>query len=165
MTADGRQDESLGDAAADVRQRVEAGAESLRETVRDSSKAATERLGARGEAVADAMRAAGESLRGREDWLADAADSLGRTVADLAGSVREKGLDGVRRDAERLAREHPVLFMTTAVTVGLALGRVLRSSPASAGDPYERQAQAPAAGGSYEAYRQPGGDGGIHGAE
>lgn len=125
----------------DLKRRTAAGVEDLGD--RERAEEMSSDMGQHAENVAEAVRTAGESLRGKEDWLADAAESLARSLERLSASAREKGLDGIKRDVEQLARERPVVFMGTALAVGLALGRVLRSSPpADRADPYS-QSDAP----------------------
>jgi hypothetical protein len=113
----------------EVKQRTASGIEDLEGAARERAEAIGQDMGHRAEAVAEAVRAAGESLRGKEDWLADAAESVGRSLERLSAAAREKGIDGIRRDVEQLARERPVVFMGSALAIGLALGRVLRSRP------------------------------------
>lgn len=128
------QSEGVPAAVEEVKQRAASGADTLRET----AKARAERLGAGvGEHagnIAQAIRSAGEQLRGKEDWLADAADGISRNLEKFSAIAREKGLDSIKRDVERLARERPALFVGAAVTAGVALGRLLRSTSPERGE-------------------------------
>lgn len=132
-TEDERRGASPSEAVTDIRQRAASGAAELQ----DGAKAQAERfsagLGERAGHIAQAIRTAGDSLQGKEDWLAEAANGLGRTLEDLSTAAKEKGFNGIKRDAEHLARERPVVFMGAAVAAGLALGRILRSSPPEQG--------------------------------
>lgn len=116
-------------AAEDARQEAAETVRGIRDMAREQAEHLSADVGQRTHAIAEAVRSAGETLRGQEDWMADATLSLSRNLESLSQAIRERGFDGIRHDAERFARERPVLFMGAAVMAGLALGRVLRSSP------------------------------------
>jgi hypothetical protein len=132
-TGDEQRNESPPDAVKDIKQRVASGAAELQEGAKERAERLSAGLGERAGHIAQAVRSAGESLQGKEDWLADAANALGQRLESLSAAATEKGLSGIRRDAEHLARERPAVFMGAAVMAGLALGRVLRSSPPEQG--------------------------------
>lgn len=131
-----RQGERISDAAEDVKQRAAAGAEDLRDRAEERADAWSRGLGEHAGNIAEAVRQAGESARGKEDWLADAANGLSRNLNGFAETARDKGLGGMRRDVEMFARDRPLLFMGAAVMAGLALGRVLRSTPPTEQQPH-----------------------------
>lgn len=116
-------------AAEDARQEAAGTVRGIKDMAKEQAEHFSEDVGQRTHAIAEAVRSAGETLRGQEDWMADATLSLSRNLESLSQAIRERGFDGIRRDAERFARERPVLFIGAAVMAGLALGRVLRSSP------------------------------------
>jgi hypothetical protein len=131
----------------DVKQRAVSGMEELKDRARERAEELGADFGGHAENIAEAVRSAGDSLRGKEDWLADAAQGLGRSLERLTATAREKGFDGIKRDVEQLARERPLIFMGSAVAIGLALGRVLRSRPPAdraEADGHERSASATA---------------------
>lgn len=112
----------------DVKRSAQAGAEALREEARRRADGWTADIGARADHIADAIRSAGGALRGKEDWLADAADALGDRLARFSDTARTKDYGEIKDELERMARERPALFIGAAVTAGVALGRILRSS-------------------------------------
>jgi hypothetical protein len=113
----------------DIRQRAASGVTELQDSAKEQAEHLSAGLGERAGNIAQAIRTAGESLQGKEDWLAAAANSLGRALEDMSAAAKEKGFNGIKRDAEQLARGRPAVFMGAAVVAGLALGRILRSSP------------------------------------
>ncbi|MGF1627447.1 MAG: hypothetical protein ACFCVH_21410 [Alphaproteobacteria bacterium] len=115
-------------AVDEAKQRAMAGMDELRDEARERADELGVGIGNHADNVARAIRTAGDSLRGKEDWLADAADGLSHNLERLSTAAREKGFEGIKRDAEQLARERPVLFIGAAVAVGVALGRLLRAS-------------------------------------
>ena len=78
------------------------------------------------------LLSAAESLR-REG--AEVARAVGRVSEDLSSLVKYAGSPGAPRlvrDAERLARRQPAVFVAGALLLGLAILRILRSSPTPA---------------------------------
>lgn len=126
---DRRQGEQLSAAADEAKAKASGAAARARRVGEEQTDSLVDHIGRRGGAVAGALHSTGDSLRGKEDWLADAADALGDNLDRIARNAREKGPNGLRRDLEDLARERPALFLGASVTLGLALGRFLRSSP------------------------------------
>ena len=112
----------------DVKRSAQAGAEALRAEARRGAESWTADIGARADHIADAVRSAGDALRGKEDWLAQAADALGDRLARFSDTARGKDYREIKDELERMARERPALFIGAAVTAGVALGRILRSS-------------------------------------
>jgi len=149
-TGDEQRNESPPDAVKDIKQRAASGAAELQEGAKERAERLSAGLGERAGHIAQAVRSAGETLQGKEDWLADAANALGQRLESLSAAATEKGFSGIKRDAEHLARERPAVFMGAAVMAGLALGRVLRSSP-------------PEQGGSEQGGSEQGGTGDRHG--
>lgn len=128
------QSEGVPAAVEEVKQRAASGADALKETAKTRAERLGAGVGEHAGNIARAVRSAGEQLRGKEDWLADAADGVGRNLEKFSAIAREKGFDSMKRDVERLARERPALFMGAAVTAGVALGRLLRSTPPARGE-------------------------------
>ena len=89
--------------------------------------------GVRGRAVQ--LRGVAESLR--RDGT-EVARAMARMSEDLTSLVKYAGSTGaprLLRDAERLARRRPAMFLGGAFLFGLAILRILRKSPASADEP------------------------------
>jgi hypothetical protein len=79
--------------------------------------------------VARALQSTATSLESeQQDLFARAAYDAATRLQGFAASVRDKDLDGVRRDAENLARTRPALFIGGCVALGFALSRFLKAS-------------------------------------
>jgi hypothetical protein len=111
-------------AASDTAQRAKAEAERV---VRDKKDQTARRLDSYGNAIHESAK----SLE-RDDpniaWFThQAADRMHRA----ADYVRRQDFDGLRRDAEDIARKHPAVFFGGMFLAGLALGNVLKASSRS----------------------------------
>jgi hypothetical protein len=82
--------------------------------------------------LAQALRKSARELQG--DGQQAGAARIAQTAADglerFSGTLRDKDLDGMLRDAESLARRQPVLFFGAAVAAGFLAVRFLKSSNA-----------------------------------
>jgi len=79
--------------------------------------------------VAGALRGAAQDLQhGEVAALGTYAESAAEQIDKVAGYLREKDLNGLRRDAETFARRHPEVFLGGAFLAGLLAARFLKSS-------------------------------------
>lgn len=84
------------------------------------------------EAFGRTLRQAGDNLR--QEGL-DPVGDLGMRAADqvdrMADYLRRQDMNGLLRDVQRTARNHPELFLGGALFCGILVGRFLRSSAPS----------------------------------
>lgn len=92
--------------------------------------------------VARALQSTATSLESeQQDLFARAAYDAASKLQNFSASIRDKDIDGIRRDAENLARTRPALFIGGCVAIGFALSRFLKASAS-------RRAASPASGSS-----------------
>lgn len=86
---------------------------------------------------AQALRKSAQEMQG--DGQQAGAARIAQTAADglerFSGTLRNKDLDSMLRDAESLARRQPVLFFGAAVAAGFLAVRFLKSSDPGAETP------------------------------
>jgi hypothetical protein len=86
---------------------------------------------------AQALRKSAQEMQG--DGQQASVARIAQTAADglerFSGSLRNKDLDSMLRDAESLARRQPVLFFGAAVAAGFLAVRFLKSSAPAAETP------------------------------
>jgi len=84
------------------------------------------------EALGRTLRQAGDNLR--QEGL-DPVGDLGMRAADqvdrMADYLRRQDMDGLLRDVQRAARNHPEVFLGGALLCGILVGRFVRSSTPS----------------------------------
>lgn len=84
------------------------------------------------EALGRTLRQAGDNLR--QEGL-DPVGDLGMRAADqvdrMADYLRRQDMNGLLRDVQRAARNHPEIFLGGALVCGILVGRFLRSSTPS----------------------------------
>ena len=84
------------------------------------------------EAIGRTLRQAGDNLR--QEGLEPVGD-LGVRAAErvdrMANYLRRQDMDGLLRDVQRVARNHPEVFLGGALLCGVLIGRFLRSSAPS----------------------------------
>lgn len=79
--------------------------------------------------VARALDGAASSLSAENhESLARVTSTLAEQLSNLARSLEQRNVDELTRDARRLAREHPGLFVAGGIALGLAMGRFFRAS-------------------------------------
>jgi hypothetical protein len=122
-------------------------AHEAREQLRVQANSQTQRLaealrgvGTQVQALADGRT---EEAGGARDYARQAAG----TVQEWAGRVESRGFQGLTRDLEQVARRRPGAFLAGAATAGFLIGRLLRSSSASASGAGESDGAAPRPGG------------------
>jgi hypothetical protein len=93
--------------------------------------------------VASALRSAADDLQQRDpragrfvSYAADRLESFGR-------QVRDKDIDSLIGDAERLGRRSPAVFFAGSVALGFLLSRFLKSSSHHSDDSQRRRSAAP----------------------
>jgi hypothetical protein len=131
---DARPTERLVDAAADE-------AKNVWSETRDSARSAVERRqkdAASGIGdLAGALRSSAQDLGSRNsDTMATLVRGAADRLEQLSGTLRNKDLDTLIRDAEAFARREPALFFGAAVAAGFLGLRLLKASrPQSADEP------------------------------
>lgn len=80
--------------------------------------------------MTSALRSAAEELDGRgERWMAERARGAAGGLDRMRGYLRDGDAASMMSDLDRQAREHPAVFLGTALAAGVGLGRFLRASP------------------------------------
>jgi len=121
------------DRAREVKDQVKAQAQEAKEQATAKAQEKFEqgkgRLVSQVQGVANAFRKTSEQLREEEQGdLAAYTEQLAEQVERLSSYLEDKGLKGVTRDLEGLARQRPALFVGGALVLGLVAVRFLRSS-------------------------------------
>lgn len=79
--------------------------------------------------VARALQSTATSLEGeQQDAFARVAYDASSRLQSFSSKLRDKDIDGLRHDAESLARAKPALFIGGCVAIGFALSRFLKAS-------------------------------------
>lgn len=86
--------------------------------------------------ASDALDETAASLSARgQDSLAEAATAMSDRLSQLSGYLEGRSTDELMREARRLARDNPAMFVAGGVALGLALSRFFKaSSPGSRGE-------------------------------
>lgn len=91
-------------------------------------------------AAADKVDSLGESVRaaasefddnGLEEQFSQQLDNLAKGMGTLSSALRDKSGDEILRDVRRIAREHPALFLSGSVALGVAAARFAGASSKS----------------------------------
>lgn len=107
--------------------------ESAKETARAKlSEQQQAAAGGLGEFAGALRKSAGEMQGGDGELAGRLAQTAAEKLEQVAETLRHKDLDSVVRDAERFAREQPVVFLSAAVAVGFLAVRFLKSSKPTA---------------------------------
>jgi hypothetical protein len=96
---------------------------------RQEADTARDHMAERFRRVASHLRGVGDNLRTDDQMASTLAERASRGVEGIADYIASTDLQGVVRDAERLARRQPAVFFGGAFIVGLALGRFFKNSP------------------------------------
>lgn len=122
-SGDNRQS-STGDALRDVKASGE-------EKIEHYRGAAADKV----DSLADSARAAASELDdgGIEEQFSQQLDKLAKGMGNLSSAMRDKSGDEILRDVRRIAREHPGLFLTGSVALGIAASRFAGASSRSPG--------------------------------
>lgn len=102
------------------------------EQAKDEGKAQLERYRGTGAdelaRVAQSVRAAASDLETDRPMLSRYVSSLAENMVRLADDMRDKSVDELVRDVNRLARQNPGVFIAGSVALGFGLVRFARSS-------------------------------------
>jgi hypothetical protein len=136
--------EQFASAAESTKEQIGAAAESMKEKARamadDQKAAGTERLSG----FARAINAAADQL---EDELPQAAGFVREAAAkvdDVSTMIRERSIEDLMHEANRVARANTVAFFGISLVAGFALARFLKSGAASHSQPsHSRESAAP----------------------
>ncbi len=113
--------------------------------------------------VAQALRHTGQGLRGQgqQDQLAQYADQAADQVERFSTFLRERDVNQLTVEVERLARRQPALFLGGALALGMIGARFLKSSSQRAQQMQNYSSQGTDAGSysSYSSYRSNPGNG------
>lgn len=90
----------------------------------EQKKSAADHIGRYGTALRDSAR----SVENEDPNIAYYASMAADRIERVADYVRSTDLDGLRRDAEDIARRHPVLFMGGMLLAGVVLGGLVKTT-------------------------------------
>jgi hypothetical protein len=94
--------------------------------------------------TARALDEAASSLSAQDhESLARVTSSLAEQLSRFASSLEQRNIDELSREARRVAREHPGLFIAGGAALGLALGRFFRASGRRRHSPSSIESRAP----------------------
>lgn len=117
--------ETARDAQSEVRELAHQASEQAKHVAEQRKGTVAESISG----VARALQSTATSLENeQQDMFARAAYDAATKLQGFSTSLRDKDLDGIRRDAETLARTRPALFIGGCVAVGFALSRFLKAS-------------------------------------
>lgn len=120
--------EGAADSLRDVKDRAQEGVHEAKERARsyfaEQKDAAASRLGG----LAEVLRNSARDLDERGGASAGLADGAAERLERVAGSLRERDLDGLLDEVERFARRRPALFVGGAVAAGFLFIRFSKSS-------------------------------------
>lgn len=92
---------------------------------------ATDEIGS----VAKAVRRTTQELReGHHETVAEYVERAADQLELLSTRLKNKDMGELMRDAQRLAKRQPAIFIGTAFILGLAGARFMKSSPTHGGD-------------------------------
>jgi hypothetical protein len=119
---EGRRRPSMAEAADDL---VTGAQQQAEATVDQGRRAAAGAAIDASEAIDDAATA---FSRHGQETLSQAAAALSGRLQNIASYVESHSLDDLAREAQRIARSNPMLFIAGGVVVGLALGRLFKAN-------------------------------------
>ena|SRR5687767_6856247 len=119
--------QEAGQAAKDQASAVWSGTkDSARSMIGDQQKAAASGLGQFAGALRKAAREMGDG--GQQAPMSRMIESAADGLERFSGSLREKDLDGLVRDAESFARRQPMLFFGAAIAAGFLAVRFMKAT-------------------------------------
>ncbi len=93
--------------------------------VEDARGTAADKL----DTLADSVQSAASELEQNDvGHLSEYISELAESMSKLSGSLRDKSGDEIVREIGELAREHPAVFITGSIAIGLGLARFARAS-------------------------------------
>lgn len=96
---------------------------------REKAEAGQHQVADEADALSDAIDAAASSLDDHDrEGLARYARELSSNLASAAGQLEGRSVDELAKDAKRLARNNPALFMLGSIGVGFGLSRFFKAS-------------------------------------
>ncbi len=122
---DPRSRSANGAAASDMLRQAR---ERVSRLAQEQKGSAAEHIGHYGAAIRDSAKA----MEADDPNVAYFANRAADRIERIADYVRDTDFEGLRHDAEEIARRHPVLFMGGMVLAGLALGQLTRATAAGA---------------------------------
>lgn len=96
---------------------------------REKAQAGQHQIAEEADTLSDAIDAAASSLDDHDrEGLARYARELSSNLATAAGQLEGRSVDELAKDAKRLARNNPALFMLGSIGVGFGLSRFFKAS-------------------------------------
>lgn len=96
---------------------------------REKAEAGQHRVADEANTLSDAIDAAASSLDDDDrEGLARYARELSSSLASAAGQLEGRSVDELAKDAKRLARNNPAMFMLGSIAVGFGLSRFFKAS-------------------------------------
>jgi hypothetical protein len=122
--------EMAGDAKRSAGNMINQAKERASSMAQEQKQSAAQRIGRYGSALRDSAR----SVEQEDPNIAYFANSAAERIDRIADYLRSTDLDGLRRDAEDLARRRPALFMGGMLLAGLVVGSIIKVSATTARD-------------------------------
>lgn len=112
-----------------IREAGKAGASAARDAAQSQLDEGRHAASEAASSTAGALEDAASSFSAHDqESLARVTSSLAEQLSRFASSLEQRNLDELSREARRLAREHPGLFIAGGAALGFALGRFFRAS-------------------------------------
>jgi len=125
--------EQAGQVRAEVAQQGRQVVSQATDKIKEQGEQRTQAVAATVRDWADQTRALAEGRPEDAGRITDYARNAADRAAGVAGTLEERGFDGIVDDVQRFARRRPGVFLLGAAAAGFGIGRLLRAS--SAGDP------------------------------
>ncbi len=122
--------EMAGDAKRSASNMIDQAKERASTMAQEQKQSAAQRIGRCGSALRDSAR----SVEQEDPNIAYFANSAAERIERVADYLRSTDLDGLRHDAEDLARRRPALFMGGMLVAGLIVGSIIKASASAARD-------------------------------
>jgi ElaB/YqjD/DUF883 family membrane-anchored ribosome-binding protein len=120
--------DEVGHVVGELRQQARTMVDETRTQLREEAAARTAGVADNLGRLADELRAL---ANGHPDQAATARrylDQAGSAIADVAGRLRNKDVEGLVQDVQRFARRRPGAFLATSAAIGFVAGRLVRSA-------------------------------------
>src|SRR5512145_2090162 len=124
-----RAKEQAGAWKQEAEHQASAVAESARGVLEETARTNKDRVAGRVSGIATALYSAEVAMRNaNEPMMSDAARAAAEQVEKVGHYLEAQDIDGLIRDAQNFGRRNPAMMLGGAFTIGLFLGRFLKSS-------------------------------------
>jgi hypothetical protein len=120
---------------SDVQGSVKEGAAAVREAAQSGIEEGMTSAASVASDASDALDETAASLYARgQEGLSQAASAMSRRLSQLADYLEGRSTDELVREARRVARDNPAMFIAGGLALGIALSRFFKASSGREGD-------------------------------